>query len=98
MLDRRRAANASSGSDTGTVVMDRKSLPRGRVRKPYAAVRHWRIVAAPHLYQTVVPSAVTLLGFTFYWGLSRKKTWVVKQKTSKPVSARRFAGYPSSSS
>ncbi len=63
--------------------MDRKSLPRGRVRKPYAAVRHWRIVAAPHLYQTVVPSAVTLLGFTFYWGLSRKKTWVVKQKTSK---------------
>jgi len=24
-----------------------------------------------------------LLGFTFYWGLSRKKTWVVKQKTRK---------------
>jgi len=24
-----------------------------------------------------------LLGFTFYWALSRKKTWVVKQKTRK---------------
>lgn len=24
-----------------------------------------------------------LLGFTFYWGLSRKQTWVVKQKTRK---------------
>ncbi len=24
-----------------------------------------------------------LLGFTFYWGLSRKKAWVVKQKTRK---------------
>jgi RNA-directed DNA polymerase len=29
------------------------------------------------------PGTFDLLGFTFYWGLSRRRKWIVKQKTAK---------------